>query len=290
MTDHLCTATGCTVRGEHHRDCIDVTRCRGCKPAPAEHGCFCTGCSSRLRRWLGEIPELFADVVDPPSADPDARPARKVIRRDATDDGDELGFPRDPVAFHLPAGPVPGATSQPRVSGSRDTVLANRYVEGAGGTVNPTGRPDDQLGDPPPAVLLGSWCCDWADARDMAEKVPYTVEGLAWWLSNRLSWALEHHGAMAEFYGEVGDLHARLWSEAGRGEPKPEHCKAVPCKSCNRLTLYRRSDGSGDVECLTAACTRVYRRSEYDEWAKMITAPVHRDWLTERAEQERAHA
>lgn len=268
VTGHLCTAPGCVVRGEHTTDCRD-NKCRGCKPAPAEDGVFCLTDASKLRRWLDEIPDLFADIVDPP---------------DATHSHGQ----RDPVARDLPAGTVPAPGRQPRVTGSTEDMLAARYVEAAGGTVNPTGLAVDQIGDPPPAVLLDSWARDWQIVRDMNETLPPpTVYQLCRWLADRLGWALEHHSAMPDFYDEIHTTHSRLWSEAGRGEPKPEHCKAVPCKRCNRLTLYRSTDGSGDVECRTADCGRVYRRAEYDEWAKMITAPVHREWLEERAARER---
>lgn len=272
LTEHLCVAPGCAVRGEHVRDC-DNTTCRGCRPAFAEDGAFCPADTSKLRNWLGDIPELFTDVVDPPGA---------------TDTATDIRGVRDPVARDLPAGTVPGAARQPRVSGSTEDMLAARYVEAAGGTIRPIGLPVDQVGDPPPAVLLDSWARDWQLIRDMGETLPApTVSNLCRWLADRLPWALEHHGAMPEFHDEIHGLHSRLWAEAGRGEPKPEHCKAVPCKRCDRLTLYRSTDGSGDVECRTADCGRVYRRTEYDEWAKLIAAPAHRDWLTERAAREK---
>jgi len=261
VTDHLCTAPGCTVRGEHIRDCPDTTRCRGCKPAPAEDGCFCPGCSSRLRRWLGELPELFADVVDPPSAS-------------------HTHGVRDPVARDLPAGTVPGASSQPRVSGSPEDMLAARYVEAAGGSMNVRndhGQAVDQIGDPPPAVVLDSWCRDWQDVRAMGETLPApTVENLCRWLADRLAWALEHHGAMPEFYAEVGDLHTRLWREAGRGEARPELCKGVPCRRCDLLSLWRSVDGSGDVECHNPDCRTMYRAAEYHQWTAMVAASAKR--------------
>lgn len=258
MTDHLCTAPGCTVRGEHLRDCPDTTRCRGCKPAPAEDGVFCPADASKLRRWLGELPELFDDVVDPP---------------EASNTRGQL----DPIAQHLPAGMVAGASSQPRVSGSPEDMLAARYVEAAGGTVNPLGMAIDQVGDPPPAILLDSWARDWQLVRDMAETLPPpTVANLSLWLGERLMWALWHHGAMVEFYGEIQALHSRLWREAGRGEARPELCKGVPCRRCDLLSLWRSVDGSGDVECHNPDCRTMYRADDYHRWVGIVAASAKR--------------
>jgi hypothetical protein len=260
--EHRCTAPGCTVRGEHTSDCRDTKQCRGCKPAPAEDGCFCTADASKLRRWLGEIPDLFADVIDPPDA------SNTRVERDDI---------RDPIALGLPAGSVPGASSQPRVSGSPEDMLAARYVEAAGGTIHPTGLAVDQVGDPPPAVLLDSWCRDWQLVRGMGETLPApAVVLLCGWLSDRLGWALEHHGAMPEFYAEIQSVHARLWREAGRGEARPELCRGVPCRRCDLLSLWRSVDGSGDVECHNPDCRTMYRADEYHRWVAMVAASTRR--------------
>ena len=285
----LCTAPHCALPREHTQGC-DGDQCRGCLPAPAIPGeAFCEVDSAKLRRWLAEIPELFADVVDPPSAT-DTREAHEKVTTAALDVGEPVGRPRDPIAALLPAGAVPGASRQPRVSGSGDEAVAVRYVEAGPGSTRVSGEyAEDQIGEPPPAVVLDSWARDWQGIRRLGELLPPpTVAHLCWWLENRLPWALAKHDAMAEFYNEIRTMHARLWSEAGRSEPKPEHCKAVPCKRCDRMTLYRAVDGSGDVECLTAHCRMVYRREEYDDHAKMITAPGYRPWLKARAERERA--
>jgi hypothetical protein len=264
--EHLCTAPACWVRGHHLDGCEDNDRCRGCKPALAEYGeAFCTTCTGRLRTWLVEIPELFADVVNPP-------PATNTATRD-------LGAV-DPVTVRFPAGTVPGASRNPRVSGSPEETLAARFAEAGAGSVhvrNDRGQAQDQVGDLPPAVHLDSWCRDWQHSRNMGETLPPpTVANLCTWLLDRLPWALQRHGAMAEFYGEIKDMHTRLWREAGRSEARPEPCWGVPCRRCDLLTLYRTTDGSGDVECHNPDCKTLLRAHEYEAWTRLVAAATER--------------
>lgn len=266
--EHLCTAPTCWVRGQHLDECEDNDRCRGCKPDLAEYGeAFCAGCTSRLRRWLGEIPELFAEVVNP-ATESNTLPARLGVA--------------DPVTNDLPAGAVPGAGRNPRVSGSPEEALAARFNEAAGGSVhvrNDRGQAQDQVGDVPPAVLLDSWCRDWQTVRNMAETLPPpSVENLCRWLLDRLGDALEKHAAaMPPFFDEIRDMHSRLWREAGRSEAQPEHCWGVPCRRCDRFLLFRTTDGSGDVECKHPDCLAVLRAHEYTTWLGLAAAAAKRD-------------
>lgn len=271
----LCTAPRCAVRDHHATGCD--SECRGCLPAEAVTGeAFCAGCSTKLRRWLDEIPELFADVVDPPSV-VDTRQAHQNVTTAAEDVGDPIGRPRDPVAALLPAGAVCGASRQPRVTGGADEALAVRYVEAGPGSVHVTGYPDDQIGDPPPAVVLDSWCRDWQHQRNQGELLPApSVANLCRWLGDRLDWALARHGAIADFHDEIRGMHSRLWSEAGRVEPRPELCHGVPCRRCDLLSLWRKPDGTGDVECHNPDCRTVYRADEYTAWTRLVAASTKR--------------
>lgn len=280
VTEHLCTAPSCRVRNEHTPDCADEQQCTGCRPDVAEVGsAFCQRCTDRLAAWLLEIPTLFDEVTNPPDATNQATADLHAV---------------DPVTTQLPAGPIPGPSRNPRVSGSTEDQLAARYVEAAGGTTrlerDRSGRLylDDQLGDPPPAVQLDAWCRDWQAHRGLGELLPDpTVDLLCRWLSMRLQDALKSHPAMVEFYTEVHSMHSRLWVEAGRTEPKQEPCLGVPCKRCDRRDLWRTVDGSGDIECHTPDCRRVYRRDEFDEWTKLCSGPAYRDWLVARAQREK---
>jgi len=229
---------------------------------------FCDGCTGQLRTWLGDIPALFADVVNPPDAPPTGR---------------------DPLTAILPAGPISGPSRAPRVTGSTDAAVPARFNEQAGGTTAVKGWvdadgirhvwADDQIGDPPPAVVLDSWARDWQRSFGFPLPAP-TVPLLCRWLLARLPWALGHHPAIAEFFGDIAGLHRRLWIEAGREErirSEDIACRAVPCKSCDQANLWRRPDGSGDVECHT--CRRVYRAVEYQTWVRLAAAFSKRSHL-----------
>lgn len=246
----LCVVSTCRLPGQHHSWCADRDACRGCLPQRSIPGeALCEQHRTQLEGWLAEIPALFAEVVDPTDVDP---------------------RPKDPVARLLPAGSVPGASRQPRVSGSATDAVPARFVEAAGGTCHPI-TPLDQVGDPPAAIQLDSWARDWQTY--IGEYLPPpTVPGLCRWLSARLPHMLRHHPAIVEFYDEIGDIHRRLRTEAGMTDPRPEPCYGVPCRRCDRLSLYRVADGTGDVECHTPDCRLVYRRDEYDRWVGMVAA------------------
>lgn len=268
-----CIAPRCALPRRHIPGC-DGTDCRGCLPALAEpNEAFCDTCSSKLRRWLGEIPDLFAAIVDPPTI----RDEHTVVD----------GRPhRDPIAYHLPAGSVPGATRQPRVSGSPEDQLPARYNEAGAGSMrvrNDRGQALDQVGDPPPAVLLDSWARDWQTYLH-DDLPPATVAHLCRWFTARLDWALRSHPAMDDFHAEINTMHARLWTEAGRHDARPELCVGVPCRRCDLLSLWRNTDGSGDVECHNPDCRTLYRADEYREWLRLVTAPNHREWLATKLE------
>jgi len=281
----LCIASRCALPRQHTTGCKGEP-CRGCLPDKAIPGeAFCEACANKLRRWLDEIPDLFAEVVDPPDVT-DTREAHQGVTKAALDVGPPAGYPRDPVAALLPAGAVVVASRNPRVSGSPEDMLAVRYVEaGVGKTVLRPDRKgrvyaDDQTGEVPPAVLLDSWARDWQTIPHvgLGEFLPPpTVELLCAWLLARLGLALRHHPAMAEFYEEIASLHGRLWGEAGRSEARPELCVGVPCRRCDLLSLWRNADGSNDVECHNPDCRTMYRADEYRRWVSLVAAAAARD-------------
>lgn len=254
LTEHplTCAVPTCRLLGQHHQHCTDRDVCRGCLPQRAVPGeALCEHHAAQLTSWLVEIPTLYVEVVNPTGAE---------------------HRPKDPVTRRLPAGPVPGASHQDRVSGSATGDVPARFNEAAGGTCHPT-SPLYQVGDPPAAVQLDSWARDWQTYTG-ALLPPPTVGALCRWLRTWLPHMLRHHPAMADFHTEIGDIHHRLRVEAGATDPKPEHCYGVPCRRCDRLNLYRTADGTGDVECHTPDCRLVYRRHDYDRWVGMLAAAV----------------
>lgn len=143
----------------------------------------------------------------------------------------------------------------------------------------------DQIGHVSVASVLNAWVRDFAETRREVGPEP-TVPLLVRWLADRLDWAFEHHAAVDEFAGEVGDVWHALCSAAGLPRPREELCEGIPCKSvdCDLKTLYRIPvsffQQKQYVEC--ASCHRLYTPEEYEDWARLNSAAVcgkrHGDW------------
>lgn len=142
---------------------------------------------------------------------------------------DDLGgIPADYAT--LPAGLEPGRGGQERGGlgfGSRlPAALGPLDLLGPGSMVLTEVAwtyPSDQLGSPPPLVLLHWWSLDWVTVRDMRETPPVPVmDDLVGWLLNRLDWAMDNHHAVDEFAADVSHMArtVRAVSQAGtKGEP-----------------------------------------------------------------------
>lgn len=117
------------------------------------------------------------------------------------------------LAAVLEPGVAPGA----RVSGSRTPPLPVRLeplsLRAPGGIV----------------TILATWETDWRDLRDLApiparaghEQLLDGVQALAdivRFLRAHLDWAIAHHGAVAEFAGEVRDIVQACYSALGAGD------------------------------------------------------------------------
>jgi hypothetical protein len=168
----------------------------------------------------------------------------------------------------------PKASGGPRVTGTRERPLPLRVdvldlsMPARLETVN--GR-EDQVGLPSIASTLASWVDDWIAIRGQHEHMPrQTVTALADWLDNRLDWAAEHHPAFDDFADEIRRLHSQTRVALEITDPRPQLCVGVPCRHCDLLALFRRSDGSGDVEC--GACGTLLRPDEYREWTMLVAA------------------
>lgn len=163
--------------------------------------------------------------------------------------------PADPVAHRVSAGPVNGASSAPRVSGSAvppvpiridPTDLLAPARRGSLAVADRSPWPADQIGYLPVATELEFWVTDWAILRG-EHLPPPDVASLAGWLRDRLGWACTDHPALDEFTAKLGSIHGALTAATGTGTPRPETLTA-PCPGCGMLTLYR------DVDAERIAC------------------------------------
>lgn len=215
----LCLAPGCHVHGWHTADCTDQT-CKGCLPAVADQGQLCTRCYDRLVEALADIPRLHALLdLEPGRADP------APLGRNGADS-------RPPLRIDILSEIGPGST---RAHG--------HYA--------------DQLGELPVALTLDTIVRDWATYTGEDEHLPVpTVPQLAAWLTARLGWAVRHHPAVAELYGDLSGLRSRLRPLA-YGIDLTQWTGKLPgrCPICRHLTLTAHR---GRAECLWPTCQRVW--------------------------------
>jgi hypothetical protein len=128
--------------------------------------------------------------------------------------------------------------------------------------------PDDQTGHIPVAQVLDQEVRAWIDAGAPGSRwrpVP-TVPELVRWLTNRLPWARERHPAIDESRITLQRLRGVLMRTLDEFDPEPELCVGVECNRCDKRLLYRRNDGTGDVEC--QGCGKILAAEDYVEWAK----------------------
>jgi len=234
-----CIAPRCALPRRHVPGC-DQDECRGCLPALAEVGRLCRRCYQRADATLADIGELYG---------------------------------------RLDQALIPGLGSGQKVSGTPErTVPINVDVHdllapSRLGTVHDEWH--DQTGQPPVAAVLETWTRDWAEHLGHTRPAPYVAEQVRW-LRARLDWAAKTHDAVDEFIAETRNLRHRLTSVLRENDSTPERCHGVACKRCDLLSLYRRTDGSGDVECHNPDCRMIYRPDEYRMWTKLLDAAVKR--------------
>jgi hypothetical protein len=136
----------------------------------------------------------------------------------------------------------------------------------------------DQVGQVSVASVLNAWVRDFAETRREVGPEPM-VPLLCKWLADRLDWAFEHHGAVDEFAGEVGDVWHALRSAAGLPHPQPELCVGIPCRHCDLRLLYR-VPGSEYVECdpegKYGGCQDLMTEDEYRDWVGLVAADAKR--------------
>lgn len=122
----------------------------------------------------------------------------------------------------------------------------------------------DQAGAWSVAAILDSWARDWATYGDEPLPKP-EVPDLVSWLSRHLQWALDHHGAIEEFAGEVTTTvyAVRALLNVSRSMIHLDEA----CPSCN-LAALQRDPGGGDVEC--ANCHRTWPHNQFERLAVVL--------------------
>lgn len=216
-----------------------MTQCVVCQRREAERPMVCQPCRTGLAHDLAEVGRLWA---------------------------------------LLPAALEPGVSTGQRVSGSREASLPLRIdpldLSLAAGVPEPVTDPyRDQCGFRPVAGVLDSWARDWQESLWPDHRLPVpTVPSLVGWLSDRLGVVCDRHPAVDEFAAEIRATLAQLRHVHGLVPPEPERIRDVECDRCDRRLLYRRQDGSGDVECHNRACGRVMTAADYTAWTKRLAA------------------
>ena len=294
----LCIAPGCSVPRHHTKICTDDD-CRGCLPAEASVGCLCERDFNHGASVLAEIGEFCERLA---AGWPDASPAHDPL---------SASIPAGPVSRNGGAPKVSGTPgrSVPTSLDVLDLLAPARIGEVSSmRTYDPTGYwtghqaptrtcrcgwplraveghkpgPDethdwrqwhDQAGQPSVAAVLDLWARDWHTYTRDALPDP-TVPDLLRWLRARWEWAAKNHPAVDDFIRETGRLRGRLMAVLGEREPLPEPCLGVACRKCDERNLWRRADGSGDVDC--HSCGLIYRPSEYAQWTSLLAASARR--------------
>lgn len=216
--------------------------CVTCHRRDPHHGYACNPCRSRFRTWLGEIPDLYTQLLDEPLA-PSGSPGK--------------------------GGPV---------SGSRDRPIPIRVdlfdLTHTGGW--PETLTDDQVGHLPVWTTLETWARDWSTYRAMGEAAERTVEGLCRWMWERVDDMCDEHPAIDEAFHDIRRLYGILRAQLGLIDPKPEQLVGVPCKHCGQGTLWRMPESEYAAECAIPDCQARLTEDDYAAWTRELADRARR--------------
>lgn len=232
----------------------------------------CYRCWSRLANALRQIPGLVAELVSLGLVQREHRGERRDLNTGRT-------WPHfDPIAHALTAGPINGAKSAPRVSGSRAAPVPIRLdptdltasVRPASTAVHARSPwPADQIGWLSVATELDFWAADWAAERRESRPIPQ-VPVLCGWLLDRLDWACTEHVALDEFAVKVSAIYGALMSAVGGWTAKPETL-ITPCKHCGILALYREIGPAPEYDRVACgACPALLTEVEYAQYVREL--------------------
>jgi hypothetical protein len=213
--------------------------CVTCHRRDPREGYACGPCRSRLRSWLGELPDLYTRL---------------------------LAEPLDPSGSPGKGGPVTGSRDRPvpiRVDLFDLTHAgAQAWLEGA-----------DQVGHIPVWMTLETWARDWFTFRNMGEAADRTVPGLCHWMWERVDDMCDEHDAIDECFHDIRRLHGTVKAQLGDVDV-PDYKRGVPCRQCNALALVRRA-GEDFIEC--GECPAVLTPEEYDRWVRALASAMKKE-------------
>lgn len=156
----------------------------------------------------------------------------------------------------------------------RDTRMLDRRPALSGDGSVLYAAAGDQIGYVPVAAVLDQEMRAWIDAGAPGGRwrpAP-TVPNLAEWLTNRLAWACDRYEAIDVTRGTISYLRGVLMSVLDMRDPEPEPCPGVECNRCDQRLLQRRNDGTGDVECMSPSCGKVFSAAQYADWVRHLGA------------------
>lgn len=165
--------------------------------------------------------------------------------------------------------------ARPDVEYATDTVVMRQTRRARRNGWLAYGPSGDQVGEPSVASVLDSWARDW-QTYNWVTLPPASVSSLTQWLTERLEWACDHHPAIDDFADELRSITGATRAAAGLTRPTAEVKLGVPCRECEKLTLFRWP-GSDYVEC--GSCTVLLTPDEYARWTQLISAPEWRGWV-----------
>lgn len=125
----------------------------------------------------------------------------------------------------------------------------------------------DQVGEVPVAQVLDQEMRAWIDAGAPGARFrpTPTIPHLVDWLAKRLDWACDHYPGIDAFAAAVQRVRGQMAGALGDFDPQAEQCEGVPCDRCDLRMLFRRQDGTGDVECQNPDCLKVFTAAQYRE-------------------------
>jgi len=125
--------------------------------------------------------------------------------------------------------------------------------------------PEDQTGHQPVATRLDEWVRAWIAARDRGEHRPQAVVAvLTRWLADRVEWACDEYGVVAEFATEMREIRSVLNGVLGHHDWPTR--KDGACPKCDTRDLYVQN-GSIWIEC--GSCDApLMSPDEYIAWIK----------------------
>ncbi len=271
--------------------------CPACAMRDPHEPILCRVCRSKLRSWLGDIPDLFAELQERSEemAEPlDHRPYVATVVEKVEQDGEVVQVATrvltmraaDQVSYHLTTGASSSPSRGGPVSGSRE-----RRLPVDEDVIDLTGPPrdlmpelayrgPDEVGYDSIASTLDFWVEDWRSDRRAGEGRPNPlVPDLVRWLLDRADDAMDHSAPIAEFFEDIRRVHGALYARLGLFPPRPVHLDGVPCKRCRAGTLWRVPGSIYASECAIPDCAAVLTDKEYEAWTRELAATTRRNGI-----------